>query len=117
MAQHWTVLLHPEVTSWILSLDDSRHDRVEAAIDMLAENGPALGRPLVDSVSGSRHTNLKELRVGTCRILFAFDRRRRAVLVVAGDKSGRWSDWYRANVPIADERLDHWLNSSAGWAR
>jgi len=78
-------------------------------VDMLAEHGPGLGRPLVDSITGSRHANLKELRVGTCRVLFAFDPTRAAVLLVAGDKRDRWAQWYRQAVPIADDRYDAWL--------
>lgn len=105
----WEVFLDPEVEGWILSLPDDSYDRVEAAVDMLAEHGPGLGRPLVDSISGSRHANMKELRVGTCRVLFAFDPHRAAVLLVAGDKRGRWTQWYQHAVPIADDRYDAWL--------
>jgi len=81
----WEVILEPEVSAWILDLPDDTYDRVEAAIDMLAQSGPGLGRPQVDSITGSRHQNMKELRVGTCRILFAFDPTRNAILLVAGD--------------------------------
>ena len=73
MDHAWQVILEPEVSAWILDLPDDTYDRVEAAIDMLAEFGPRLGRPLVDCIAGSRHRNMKELRVGSCRILFAFD--------------------------------------------
>jgi hypothetical protein len=105
----WEVFLDPEVEDWILSLPDETYDRVEAAVDMLAEHGPGLGRPLVDAIAGSRHANMKELRVGTCRVLFAFDPTRAAVLLVAGDKRDRWAQWYRHAVPIADDRYDAWL--------
>ncbi len=82
-----------------------------AAIRVLSDLGPALGRPLVDSVKGSRHKNMKELRPGSTgrtevRVLFAFDPKRRAILLVGGDKSNAWSKWYEVNVPIADERYD-----------
>ena len=82
-----------------------------AAIRVLRDHGPALGRPLVDSVKGSRHKNMKELRPGSTgrtemRVLFAFDPKRRAILLVGGDKSNAWSKWYEVNVPIADERYD-----------
>jgi hypothetical protein len=53
--------------------------------------------------------NLKELRASTVRILFVFDPARRAVLLVAGDKSGRWREWYQANVPVAENRYERWL--------
>jgi hypothetical protein len=81
------------------------------AVDRLAADGPALGRPLVDRINGSRHHNMKELRPGSTgsseiRILFAFDPTRRAVLLVAGDKSGNWRGWYNTAIPLADDRYD-----------
>lgn len=106
---NWTVLLCDEVAAWYLSLDSPQAARVEGAIDMLKMHGPTLGRPLVDSIQGSRHPNLKELRVGTVRILFAFDPSRQAVMLVAGDKRKRWASWYREAIPMADERYDRWL--------
>jgi hypothetical protein len=65
----------------------------------------------VDRIEGSRHPNMKELRPGSTgrtevRVLFAFDRRRRAILLVGGDKSKDWKGWYRANIPIADDRFE-----------
>lgn len=59
--------------------------------------------------------NLKELRPSSgkssaIRILFAFDPKRRAILLVGGDKAGAWEQWYREQVPIADSRLDTWLD-------
>lgn len=90
------------------------YDQVAAAIDKLAEDGPGLGRPLADWIEGSRHHNMKVLRPASAgrsevRILFVFDPERRAVLLVAGDKAGNWTRWYRRNIPIADERYDEWL--------
>ncbi len=110
----WDVRVLEEVESWLLALDDGSYDLVAAAIDKLAEDGPALGRPLVDKIAGSRIHNLKELRPGSAgsseiRILFVFDPRRRAVLLVAGDKAGNWHRWYRWNVPFAERRYDEWL--------
>lgn len=80
---------------------------VAEAIDRLLDDGPALGRPLADRISGSRLHNLKELRPGPSgtpevRILFIFDPARNAVLLVAGDKSGRWEQWYRDAIPAAE---------------
>ena len=65
----------------------------------------------MDTVVGSRHRNMKELRPGSSgrselRILFAFDPRREAIMLVAGGKSGEWKRWYRVNIPVADDRLD-----------
>jgi hypothetical protein len=63
-----------------------------AHAEVLADFGPALGRPHVDTLAGSRHANMKELRFnavdGVWRVAFAFDPERRAILLVAGDKSG-----------------------------
>jgi hypothetical protein len=75
---------------------------------VLAEEGPGLGRPLVDTVSGSKLTNLKELRPGSAgdtevRLLFVFDPQRRAVFLVGGDKSGKWSDWYKTAISRAED--------------
>lgn len=81
-----------------------------AALRVLRDEGPALGRPLADSVSGSRHSNMKELRPGSTgrteiRALFAFDKKRRAILLVGGDKSDDWRGWYDHNIPVADDRF------------
>jgi hypothetical protein len=110
----WEIRLWPDVEAWLLGLGSADYERVVAAIDFLALEGPSLGRPLVDRIAGSRHHNLKELRPssgasGTIRILFAFDPKRRAILLVGGDKAGAWEQWYREQVPIADDRLDSWL--------
>ena len=87
----WQVYVINEVRDWIDSLDDATHTRVVQAIDTLADIGPGLGRPLVDTIHGSSIANLKELRPGTVRILFAFDPWRDSILLVAGDKAGRWN--------------------------
>ncbi|MGV9630061.1 type II toxin-antitoxin system RelE/ParE family toxin [Streptomyces sp. NPDC003487] len=120
----WEINLHSEVESWLLKLaeeDPVSADLVEAAIDMLAEHGPALGRPLVDKLTACRTHNLKELRPASAgstevRILFVFDPRRQAILLVAGDKAGRWRDWYHASIPLAEERYDEYLAAAAGEA-
>lgn len=77
---------------------------------MLSQRGPGTGRPLVETLSGSRHPNMKELRVGTMRVLFAFNPLRSAVLLLGGDKRGRWNLWYRQAIPRADEIYDQHLN-------
>lgn len=102
--EEWDVYVVNEVLDWINGLDDATHARVVQAIDALAEAGPGLGRPLVDTISGSSMANLKELRAGTVRILFAFDPWRSSVLLVAGDKSGQWKAWYRKAIPLAEQR-------------
>ena len=100
---------------WLKSLDIDTYDQILAALQVLSHTGPGLGRPLVDTVVGSRHNNMKELRPGSSgrsevRILFAFDPKRRAILLVAGDKQGRWEQWYKTNIPIADDRYGEHLD-------
>lgn len=102
------------IGDWLKAVDDGTYDQVVAALKILTELGPGLGRPLVDSIIGSRHKNMKELRPGSSgrsevRILFAFDPKRRAILLLAGDKQGAWTKWYRKNIPVADGRYDEHL--------
>lgn len=117
LVDEWEIVLVAEVDAWFVGLvtnDPASAALVERAIDLLAMEGPALGRPMVDRVSASRHHNMKELRPGSSgaseiRILFAFDPVRRAVLLVAGDKAGNWKGWYDVNIPLADKRYDEHL--------
>lgn len=106
----WLVEFHPECESWASNLDQSDAEALLAAIRVLRREGPTLGRPLVDTTEGSRYKNMKELRPGSTgrtevRVLFAFDRLRKAILLVGGDKSEDWAGWYVENIPIADGRF------------
>jgi hypothetical protein len=113
----WEVSLHHEVEAWYLAIcksDPETADLIEDSIDQLAAEGPALRRPLADRVKGSRYHNMKELRPpssGTTeiRLLFAFDARREAIFLVAGDKAGNWDGWYGEAIPLADERFTRHL--------
>ena len=107
----WSVKFHPACEAWADRLDQADAEALLAAIRILRDEGPTLGRPLVDRIEGSRHANMKELRPGSTgrtevRVLFAFDTRRRAILLVGGDKSKDWKGWYKRNIPVADDRLD-----------
>ena len=104
------------MAAWFEALahsDPASARQVEVAVDILGDEGPTLGRPLVDRIKGSEQHHLKELRPGSAggteiRILFAFEPARRAVLLLAGDKAGEWNGWYDANIPIAEKRYkDH----------
>jgi len=110
----WEIILVPEVHDWFLRLDDLSAGLVRDADEVLAERGPTLGRPLADRITGSRLHNLKELRPGSAgrtemRILYVFDTQRQAVLLVAGDKSGRWTRWYDEAIKLAEDRYDRYL--------
>ena len=105
----WEVYLTDEVDEWLDALvaDEDSYRQVVFAIEALADQGPNLGRPLVDRIKGSSLHNLKELRPGSAgsteiRILMIFDPWRSAVLLVAGDKSGDWTGWYRRAIPRAE---------------
>lgn len=107
------------IAGWLASLDDDSREQVVAAIELVKERGPQLGRPLVDTVNASRHRNMKELRPGSSgrselRILFAFDPVRQAILLVAGDKAGNWKRWYRQQIPTADNLFDDHLRTLKG---
>ncbi|GAA2493037.1 hypothetical protein GCM10010406_31390 [Streptomyces thermolineatus] len=114
----WHLEVTDGVLDWLhrLRKEDRESARlVGQAIQALVEEGPGLGRPLVDRVKGAALHNLKELRPGSCgnseiRILFAFGPRRSAVLLVAGDKAGQWTEWYRRAIPLAEARYGEWLD-------
>jgi len=104
------------VTGRILAED--LQDELLAHALLLQEYGPHLGRPTVDTLNGSRHTNMKELRFGwkgeIWRVAFAFDPGRRAILLAAGNKTGvDQRRFYRKLLTVADQRLDKYLRESA----
>jgi hypothetical protein len=109
----WDVEYTDTFGMWWHELDEDAQERIAAAVELLEEAGPALGRPLVDTLRGSRHPNMKELRPrgGHIRVLFAFDPRRTAILLLGGDKSGRWQAWYRQAIPAADDLYDEHLDT------
>ncbi len=107
----WSVDFHPSCEVWARGLNQGDAEALLAAVRVLRDQGPTLGRPLVDTVKASRHKNMKELRPGSTgrtevRVLFAFDVERKAILLVGGDKSSDWTGWYQENVPIGDDRFD-----------
>jgi hypothetical protein len=107
----WSVKVTEEYAAWFTALikdDLSSAIQVAQAVAALREEGPALGRPLVDRIQGSRIHHLKELRPGSAarseiRVLFAFDPTRSALLLLGGDKAGNWKRWYKENIPIAEQ--------------
>lgn len=116
MSMSWEVILLEEVERWYFTLDEDTMAAVTGAIDLLELEGPTLGRPTVDKVNGSKYHSMKELRpAGTSiRILFIFDPRRQAILLLGGDKAGNWKSWYDKNIPIAERRYEKWLATEGG---
>jgi hypothetical protein len=105
----WDVEFTDQFGQWWDTLSASEQQTVDAAVRVLEQRGPGLGRPLVDTVEGSRHANMKELRAGTIRVLFAFDPRRAAILLIGGDKRDRWQEFYADTIPLADRLYDEHL--------
>ena len=107
----WPVEFHPAFEKWADGLEQADAEALLAAVRVLRDQGPTLGRPLVDTLKSSRRNNMKELRPGSTgrtevRVLFAFDLERNAILLVGGDKRDDWARWYGSNIPIADDRFD-----------
>lgn len=107
----WNVEIGDEFEPEFDELPEAVYDEILARTCLLEEFGPTLGRPWVDTLNGSKHANMKELRFdaadGVWRVAFAFDIRRRAVLFVADDKSGvSEKRFYRELIRRADERFD-----------
>jgi hypothetical protein len=109
----WEVEFTDQFGDWFEELSGPQRSAVIAAVDILEEDGPGLGRPFVDTIKGSRHANMKELRpmAGNLRVLFAFDPRRMAILLIGGDKTNRWNAWYREIIPVADDLYDEHLET------
>ena len=108
----WDVEVTDEFKEWWRRLDQDQQEALTERIDLLAERGPDLGRPVVDRIESSRHHNMKELRAaqgGALRVLFTFDPRRTAILLLGGDKSGAWNSWYEEAIPMADDLYDAYL--------
>ena len=104
----WDVQLDEDFAVWLAGLEAELRNEIIAHANVLREHGPQLGRPYVDTLEDSKFANMKELRVqfrgDPWRILFAFDPRRVAILLVGGNKRGD-KRWYKKHLPIADERF------------
>lgn len=111
---NWQVIFHETFDEEFQGFSESVQIAIAANAKMLKEFGPQLGRPYVDTLEGSQHVNMKELRFdadnGVWRVAFAFDPKRQAVLLVAGDKSGTSQKrFYKRLIKKADQRFDDWL--------
>ena len=115
----WKVIFHEAFEQEFETLSQAVQDAIYARTDILEIFGPKLGRPKVDTLSGSKHANMKELRLdadgGVWRVAFAFDPKRQAVLLVAGDKTGgSQKRFYKQLIKKADKRFDDWLDRQKG---
>lgn len=107
----WAVEIGDEFEPEFDALRADVQTEILALARLLQQFGPQLGRPRVDTLKGSSHANMKELRFaaadGEWRVAFAFDTKRKAILLVAGDKSGGSEKrFYRELIRKADERFD-----------
>lgn len=112
-AMPWTVTNHDDFDPEFDDLPEAVQDALLSAALVLRQVGPVLGRPHVDTLEGSQYPNMKELRFdaddGVWRVAFAFDPKRQAILLVAGDKAGvAKKRFYKALIAKADKRFaDH----------
>jgi len=109
----WSVEGTGEFAAWYDTLTPAQQDTLAGRIELLEQQGPGLKRPTVGEIKSSRHApRMKELRAskdGNLRVLFVFDPRRTAILLLGGDKTGRWEEWYRTAIPEADRLYDEYL--------
>jgi hypothetical protein len=111
----WTVEIGDEFLPEFSVFQEEIRTEILALARLLQQFGPQLGRPRVDTLHGSRHANMKELRFsaagGEWRVAFAFDPKRRAILLVAGNKSGvSEKRFYRELIRKSDDRFDAYLS-------
>ena len=114
----WEVATTDEFDGWFASLGESAQIEIIAKVELLKLLGPQLGRPHADTLNGSKHANMKELRADTMdqvlRIAFAFDPRRSAILLLGGNKSGMSQKlFYKRLIARADDLYDEHLKQIA----
>jgi len=112
----WQVLFDDDFASEVRQLPQPVREQLKAAALVLSQNGPLLQRPHADTLKGSRHANMKELRFSvdgaSWRVAYAFDPERKAILLVGGDKGGvGQARFYQSLLRIADERFDRHLQA------
>jgi hypothetical protein len=112
----WDVEYTDEFANWWTELDDSPQDAIDRAVHLLEARGPTLPFPYSSDVRGSRHGNMRELRIqiggDPYRIFYAFDPRRAAILLIGGNKAGD-EQFYERMVPQADRIYDRHLEEMA----
>jgi hypothetical protein len=105
----WIIKTTDTFDEWFNALDDTDRANVLSSLIVLQERGPTLPRPYADTVNGSCHHNMKELRVQSkgdpIRVFFAFDPARNGILLCAGNKTGKEKRFYDVMIPIADREF------------
>jgi hypothetical protein len=119
MNKQWEIIFHDEFFEEFDTWSEQLQDTVLGSLGKLRLFGPSLGRPSVDTLKGSAYPNMKELRVdadgGVWRVAFAFDPKRRAVLLAGGNKTGISKDrFYSALIRVADTRYKSYLRGIEG---
>jgi hypothetical protein len=109
----WTVEVTDRFEAWWDDLIGAEQEDIAAVVELLEARGPHLPHPFSSGIHGSKHSHMRELRIQhkgrPYRVLYAFDPRRTAILLLGGDKTGN-DDWYRENVPIADRLYDEYID-------
>jgi len=110
----WEVEYTDEFGAWWHGLSEAEQVSVDASVHLLEARGPQLGHPHSSGIASSRHSRMRELRVQhrgrPYRVLYAFDPRRTAILLIGGDKTGN-DRWYDEYVPLADRLYDEHLET------
>ena len=112
----WEVEFTDEFGHWWETLTNDEQDSIALGVELIRQLGPGLPRPYSDTIKGSKHPNMKELR-SQCqgkplRTFYAFDPRRCAILLIGGDKTGD-DRFYERMIPLADRLYDEYLRQLA----
>lgn|SRR5258708_4675972 len=108
----WEIEGTDQFADWFADLTEAEQDSVSDIVELIEDAGPNLGYPRSSDIRGSRHGQMRELRIQhkgrAIRVLYAFDPRRAAILLIGGDKTGN-DNWYNEFVPVADKLYDEHL--------
>lgn len=111
----WDVITTDRFDEWFNNMDDTDRANIIASMLLLEKKGPSLSRPYADTVEGSKFPNMKELRIQSkgkpLRAFFAFDPKRKAVLLCAGNKTGNEKQFYKLMIPLADKEYETHLDN------
>jgi hypothetical protein len=110
----WSVEYTDEFENWWETLDEDEQESVTSCVLLLEARGPMLGYPFTSGIEQSKHSHMRELRIQHSgrpyRVLYAFDPRRVAILLIGGDKTAD-NRWYDKYVPLADRIYDQHIEA------